>query len=1411
MVNLFNQLDYIFFFYGLAFILLAAICQFLKRRSTPGLAWGWLGSFAVLQGSGAGLDLLAYSCGWGNEPLLDSARLILLVASLLALVEFGRASLIAIRGRGPGRWVLAALLGVALLGGPAGFPGLCAASRYALGLVGSLWAAGIFYWASKADAPGDRALLGAAVAMGVFGLTMGLLTDPAPFLPASIFNSEIFRQLPGVPVQLVRGLPAVGICICLALFARASLLSEEMDRRVWQWEVNLLRGAGAGLVILVVVGWFFTQYLGRDALLELRGDQEHQGKVLGQTMSSKMGEIDRLVSAMAGSPAITSWMAARSLQSRQQANSVLDRYSQISAASICYLMDPNGLTIASSNRDLPASFVGKNFGFRPYFQEPMRGASGRYWAVGVVNKELGYYASSPVKDDQGKVIGVAVIKQAINGSAELFSKGSIGLIIDARGIVVLANRPEMQFQSLWPLSARVREELVASRQFGKGPFPAILAREPQNGEEDQIQGKQLVVDRQAFPWQDWALVTLTSMRPVTLARLVGIGVTLSLCLMLIGLSTIFGLNINAAARIQRSEKRYRELYETMQDGSIAVSLEGKITESNLAFQKMIGYSPEALGRLAYDEVTPEGWYPREAKIVEEQVLTRGYSDPYEKEFRRQDGSIFPVELQTYLVKDDSGNPAGLWSLIKDITVRKQALESLQKSEQNYRLLIKSLPSVVFKGYADGSRDFFDKKVEALTGYPFEDFITRRVQWLDLIWPEDRGRVEQDFEPAQDTVNQSYLREYRIKAKAGRVIWIRERGQIVRAAQGQMDYITGTCTDITKQHEMAATLESLRLQNELILNSAGEGLFGLDHLGLVTFVNPAALALTGFEADEVLGRNFHGLVHHKKADGTPYPEEECPINATLRHGIRHRAADDVFWTKAGDPIPVEYVTTAIEQAGQIMGAVGVFRDITLRKRREAEIKRAYQYLNNIFDNSAESIGIVDAQGLVIKWNKASEEIFGYTSEELTGQAANVLYADKDELANMVISLRREGYVRQYEITMRRKDGSTFPCSLSIRVLRDDDHNNIGSVTVARDLTEQKDREEKLHTTNARLQTLVDETDLRNRQMSLLQEMSDVFQACQTSGETYSAISHFVPQFFPDYAGALYILNNSANLYEMTATWGETAALELVFGNDECWCLRRTRIFLVADSRNTMNCRHVAGSLPGSYLCVPMMAQGEVMGIFHLCKASAASPEQIHAIGQFATAVAERMALALANLKLRETLRNQAIRDGLTGLYNRRYLEETLERELSRNKRQGTHLGVIMLDLDHFKEYNDTYGHHAGDELLCALGQLIQDQIRHEDIACRYGGEEFLLIIPGAPREIVLERAHELNLSVRGLHKQSPSLRAITVSAGVALFPAHGASGRELIKAADAALYQAKEAGRDRVVVACAEFEGLELAN
>jgi diguanylate cyclase (GGDEF)-like protein len=184
------------------------------------------------------------------------------------------------------------------------------------------------------------------------------------------------------------------------------------------------------------------------------------------------------------------------------------------------------------------------------------------------------------------------------------------------------------------------------------------------------------------------------------------------------------------------------------------------------------------------------------------------------------------------------------------------------------------------------------------------------------------------------------------------------------------------------------------------------------------------------------------------------------------------------------------------------------------------------------------------------------------------------------------------------------------------------------------------------------------------------------------------------------------------------------------------------------------------------------------------------------------MAEHIAMALSNLKLHETLRSQSIRDPLTGLFNRRFMEESLELELRRAARNQRPLGVIMIDLDHFKHFNDTFGHEAGDTLLRELGSLLQNNIRGEDIACRYGGEEFTLILPEGSFEITRQRADFLREAIKHIdvqHRGQP-LGRITASMGVAVFPEHGRTGKSLLESADAALYRSKNDGRDRVTAA-----------
>ena len=189
----------------------------------------------------------------------------------------------------------------------------------------------------------------------------------------------------------------------------------------------------------------------------------------------------------------------------------------------------------------------------PTSGRPPRVANGSYWALGVTSGELGYYASVPVRDGRDEIVGVAVIKRFMGDLEGFFPQQAPAVVIESHGIVVLANRPGMVLKSLWPLSAAVREEVIASRQFGAGPFAPILAQAPVDGGECRFQGRPYLVLRQPLPLQDWSIVILTSPRPIAVARLQGLSIAILSCLAVLSLLTIIGLTIESTSRVQRSE------------------------------------------------------------------------------------------------------------------------------------------------------------------------------------------------------------------------------------------------------------------------------------------------------------------------------------------------------------------------------------------------------------------------------------------------------------------------------------------------------------------------------------------------------------------------------------------------------------------------------------------------------------------------------------------------------------------------------------------------------------------------------------------------------------------------------------------------------------------------------------------
>ena len=372
----------------------------------------------------------------------------------------------------------------------------------------------------------------------------------------------------------------------------------------------------------------------------------------------------------------------------------------------------------------------------------------------------------------------------------------------------------------------------------------------------------------------------------------------------------------------------------------------------------------------------------------------------------------------------------------------------------------------------------------------------------------------------------------------------------------------------------------------------------------------------------------------------------------------------------------------------------------------------------------------------------------------------------------------------------------------------------------DITARKEAQDALHKEYERQAVWVRELENRTREIGLLSDLSSMLQSCSRLEEAYAIVAEHTRWMFPGHSGAIYIVSEARIYSERVTAWGAPAPPESFVEPEDCWALRRGRAhravgplaIQIPGMQPAMFCKHVHAPLPHAMLCVPLVAQGETLGLLHLRLEPPENPSR-QLTGrqaepfpdgqlQLAQAVAGSLAVAVANIRMQERLHEQSIRDPLTGLFNRRHLQEALDRAVKNAVAEAQPLAILMVDIDHFKTFNDTYGHEAGDAMLHELGRVLSSEIREQDIACRYGGEEFALILPGATIQASRERAERLRLAAREItlpyHRQT--LGPISLSVGLAHMPSHASTARELLRAADAALYRAKAKGRDQVRLA-----------
>jgi diguanylate cyclase (GGDEF)-like protein/PAS domain S-box-containing protein len=512
-----------------------------------------------------------------------------------------------------------------------------------------------------------------------------------------------------------------------------------------------------------------------------------------------------------------------------------------------------------------------------------------------------------------------------------------------------------------------------------------------------------------------------------------------------------------------------------------------------------------------------------------------------------------------------------------------------------------------------------------------------------------------------------------------------------------------------------------------------------------------------------------------------------------------------------PTPAMFAKVAVLML--VLSAVGLIvgSEVSERHRLAINLIEQTTYLESLIRNSPLGIVVLDWQGRVELTNAAFEKLFQYDRNELASIDIGTIGMPDDETIDSaeLIPQILGGSAVHKTVRQRRKDGKILDLAIhGVPLLVSGVAS--GAYLIYEDVSEQIKASEAQRQHAEALNILVKESELRTKQITLLNEMGALLSCSGTVQEARGVVADSAQKLFPEAgSGTLYLMKSSRDLVEAAVRWGKTSISGPTFPSEACWSLRLGQPYWSEHPGNGIACQHLPKSSTAWCLCVPMIAQGNTIGVLHFefdgttqIQSDSGRQRFQDSYQRLATSAASQIALSLASLQLRETLREQSIRDPLTRLFNRRFLEESLERELQIASRKKQSIAILFLDLDHFKRFNDSFGHDAGDLVLQSLADLFRNFFRATDICCRYGGEEFAIILPESSSQDAAVRAEVLCSEVKGLRLQykNQPLGTLTLSVGVAAFPEHGSTCPGLLKIADKCLYESKTHGRDRVTVA-----------
>lgn len=510
-------------------------------------------------------------------------------------------------------------------------------------------------------------------------------------------------------------------------------------------------------------------------------------------------------------------------------------------------------------------------------------------------------------------------------------------------------------------------------------------------------------------------------------------------------------------------------------------------------------------------------------------------------------------------------------------------------------------------------------------------------------------------------------------------------------------------------------------------------------------------------------------------------------------------------EANSAIAVLVIGCSISLLALFLAFILVNSELSIRKKMEFRNRKSRIQLRSIIESASDMIAAFDKDNKFIIFNQPYHHEFKHLfNKSITlgmslDEALKDAPEDKNELKLLWSnSLNTNEPNKQIEF---KENDEHVVYEMIINDIQNDDNEIDGSVQIIRDISKRVHEHTELQKSYESLGSGMKKLQDKNHQITLLVEMSDIMLACSSQDELSHVMIKYTSRMLQFADGSLYVMHPSKNYLEIIAQWGNPTLQLNTFTPEQCWAIRRGRIHQVNANHEELICDHITEPEPSEIMiCVPLMAQNDIYGMLYLeLQPEEAINLEDHKL--LINAFSELTALALANVRLRENLRYQSIRDPLTGLYNRRYLEDYMFKQIHQAERTKAVLSVMMMDLDHFKKLNDNYGHDAGDAALKEFGKVIQNDIRMSDLAARFGGEEFIVVLYDTDANAAKIQAERIRDAISMIHIRygAQIVGPITVSIGIAEYPNEGQTIETLIENADRALYFAKNNGRNRVVL------------